>query len=96
MIKISLYIFAASTIMVTSCGADQQTVDKMADKVCQAMSKYKEEQPETLYDAFVDVQTVSSINGEFKDVSDSQLLSTLEKKCPDGYKKFMKLVEEVE
>jgi hypothetical protein len=96
MTKIAIYFLSAFTMTISSCGADQQTVDKMADKVCQAMSKYKEEQPETLYDAFVDVQKVSSIDGEFKDVSDSQLISTLEKNCPDGYKKFMKLVEEVE
>jgi len=95
MIRVSIFFFAAFLIMLTSCGADQQTVDKMADKVCQAMSKYREEEPETLYDALVDLQKVYSLDGEFKDVN-SQVIITLEKKCPEGYKKYMKLVEEVD
>ena len=92
--KIFTIAFAASTIIMSSCGAKQQIVDKMADEVCQAMSKYKEEDPITLLEAATGLEKVSSNEKEYKDVTEAQLESTLEKNCPDGFKKYKKLIDQ--
>lgn len=94
--KSTVIVFAASIFLLSSCGADQKVVDQMADEVCQAMSKYKEEDPMTLLEAATGLEQVQSKEGDYKDVTEAQLKSSMEKKCPDGYKKFMKLVEEGE
>ena len=93
MSKFTFLACTAVALFFSSCGADQAVVDKMADEMCTAMDKYKEDDPMSMLDAASSMLDVASKEKEYGDVTESQLKETMEKKCPDGYKKFMKLAE---
>jgi hypothetical protein len=91
MTKFTFLAFIASIMLLSSCGADQAVVDKMADEMCTAMSKYDENDPMSLLSCgMLDIATKED---EYGSVTESQLNETMEKKCPDGYKKFKKITE---
>ena len=91
--KFTILAFFAAVVLFSSCGADQVVVDKMADEMCTAMDKYNEEDPMTMLDAASGMLDIASKEEEYGSVTESQLKETMEAKCPEGYKKFMKLAE---
>jgi hypothetical protein len=91
--KLLFTLSIAATVFLTSCGANQEVADKMADEMCSAMSKYKKDDPSTLMEMANAMQAIAGKEQEYKDVTEAQLKETMEKKCPDGYKMMIEMSE---
>jgi len=63
----------------------------MADEMCEAMSKYKEEDPMSMLDAYSDMMIISKKTDEYGTVTETQLKKAMIKKCPEGWKKYSSL-----
>jgi hypothetical protein len=72
---------------MSSCG-NSAAANKMADELCVAMEKYKEDDPISMLDAASDMMDISKKTDEYGQVTDTQLKKAMIKKCPDGWKKF--------
>ncbi len=94
--RITLMAITATTLFLSSCGANQQAVDNMADEMCKAMDKYNEEEPVTILAAAEDIDRISKNEADYGKITEEQLKETMEKKCPAGYAKFLKMVEDGE
>ncbi len=81
---VALFAFA---LLFSSCGADQATVDAMADDMCNIMEKYNPEDISSMMDVATEMMELSSKEG-YGSVSEAQMKSAMEAKCPEGYKKF--------
>lgn len=80
-----------ATLFLSSCGADQATVDKMSGKMCEAMEAYDPEKPMTMLDVSKKLMDIANNKDEYGTVSESQLQSAMEKECPEGWTKFEEL-----
>lgn len=81
-------VFALSTVIVLySCGGSA-AANKMADEMCSAMEKYKEDDPMSMLDAASDMMDISKKTEEYGKVTEGQLKKAMMKKCPEGWKKF--------
>lgn len=86
-------IFALAVGLLSSCGADQATVDKMAGEMCTAMEAYNEADPMTLLDAANQMTEIAGKEDEYGKVTEDQLMKAMESQCPEGHKKFLSLAE---
>ena len=86
-------LFALASAFLTSCGADQATVDKMSGEMCSVMEKYDEADPSSMLTAANGMIEIAGKETEYGKVTEDQLYSAMEKQCPEGYKKFKALAE---
>ncbi len=80
----------AGLALLYSCGGSA-AANKMADEMCIAMEKYKEDDPMSMLDAASDMMNISKKTEEYGKVTEAQLKRAMMKKCPDGWKKFESL-----
>ena len=90
-----IVIFALAVGLLSSCGADQATVDKMAGEMCAAMEMYNETDPMSLLDAANAMTEIAGKEAEYSKVTEDQLMKTMETSCPEGHTKFKNLAEGV-
>ncbi len=86
-------LMLATALIFSSCGADQKTVDACADDMCSAIEKLDIENDPMSALGFLDEMTKIMDKEGYDGVTESQLYSAMEKKCPEGYKKFKELVD---
>ena len=92
MTKFATLVFPA-LVFLSSCGADQAIVDKMTTEICTAMDKCNEKDPLSVLEATGAVIDVMSMSEEYGDVTETQFEESMKNKCPEGYKKFLKMTE---
>ena len=83
--------FFGLALIFSSCGADQATVDAMADDMCKIMEKYNPEDPMSALDIITPMTELSSKEG-YGSVTEAQLKSAMESKCPEGAKKMEEMM----
>ena len=77
-------------LIFSSCGADQATVDAMADDMCKIMEKYDPEDISSMMDVASEMMDLSSKEG-YGSVSQSQLEKAMKENCPEGLKKMQEM-----
>jgi hypothetical protein len=77
-------------LIFSSCGADQATVDAMADDMCKIMEKYNPEDPMTALDIITPMTELTEKEG-YGSVTQAQLEKAMEEKCPEGLKKMKEM-----
>ncbi len=89
-----LVLVFAIALVFSSCGADQKVVDACADDMCKAVESLDiENDPMSIISFAEEMAKIMEKEG-YDGVTQSQLYSAMEKKCPDGYKKFKKMMDE--
>ena len=83
--KYLIILFGAT--IISSCGADQSTVDAASQEMCDALSGIDLEDPSALMDAAMGMMSVAE-NEDFASISEAQLESAMKEKCPDGWAAF--------
>ncbi len=78
-------------LIFSSCGADQATVDAMADDMCKIMEKYNPEDPMSALDILTPITELGDKEG-YGSVSQAQLEKAMEEKCPEGFKKYQDMM----
>ena len=81
-------VFVATTLFYTSCGADQKTVNKMADEMCVAMKSYNPKDPIGSLGALNKIMAITKKQDEYGSVTEGQLKDAMKKICPEGATKF--------
>lgn len=93
-------LFAISIVAVfsiASCGgAKQETVNKMADELCEAMSLYDESNPMSSIEVASALTKIKNNVEEYGKVTDTQLMTAMEEKCPEGAALYKELIPEEE
>lgn len=86
------------SVVFVSCNkkADEKTVNKMADEVCNAMALIIDEDPMSIIEAHSALLKIEENTEEYGNVTEIQLLSVMDEKCPDGANKYKNLVSESE
>lgn len=74
--------------ILSSCGADQATVDKMTQEMCTALEGVDTEDISSLMDAAIGMMDVVEKSDDYASVTEAQLESAMKEKCPDGWKVF--------
>lgn len=94
----SILLFVASIVLVSACNnkADKETINKMADEVCNAMELIDEGDPMSYIEAQSALVTIQENIEQYGKVTENQLLTAMNEKCPDGAKKYSNLVAESE
>ena len=82
----------AVLMLLGACGANEETVNKMADEMCAAMELITDD-PMSLMAAAEKMTEVASNADEFSSVTEDQLMTAMEERCPDGAAKFKDLTE---
>jgi len=86
-----LFIILIGATVISSCGANQETVDNMAQEMCDALDGIDLEDPSGLMDAAMAMMDVASNEDAYSAVSEAQLESAMKEKCPDGWSTFEEL-----
>lgn len=86
-------LFVATTLFFTSCGADQKTVNKMADEMCVAMKSYNPKDPIGSLSALKKISAISKKQDEYGSVTEGQLQDAMKSICPEGFKKFVNFLK---
>ena len=66
--------------------ADQATVDKMTNEMCEALSGVDTSDLSSLMDAAIAMMDVTSKEDEYSSVTQAQMESSMKEKCPDSWK----------
>ena len=88
--------FLAGFFLLTSCDSDPKVADQMADEMCVAMALYNEQEPMTMLDAAITMLEIAAKEKEYNEVTEQQLIDSMEENSPDGYRKFLKMSQETE
>jgi hypothetical protein len=90
-------LFIVVSIVLVSCNkkADKETVNKMADGVCNAMALIVDEDPMSIIEAHSALLKIQE-NEQYGKVTENQLLTAMKEKCPEGAEKYTNLVTETE
>lgn len=78
----------AGSLVFSSCGADQATVDAFANDMCATMEKYNPDDLNSMMEVAGEMMEIAT---KYSDVSDAQVKEAMEAKCPEGYKKMMEM-----
>jgi PBP1b-binding outer membrane lipoprotein LpoB len=79
-------------LIFSSCGADQATVDAMADDMCKIMEKYNPEDPMTMLDISSEMLDLQSKDG-YGSVTETQMMDAMKEKCPEGAEKMQSILD---
>ena len=90
--KLLFVAFFALAVLLTSCGADQKTVDAMTADMCSMMEKYNPDDVTTLLSISTEMMDMKNKEGYDK-VSESQLMDAMKAKCPEGAKKMQSIID---
>ncbi len=86
-------VFAIALSLTTSCGADQKKVNACAEELCTIMDELNIEEDPMGALSVIEKMTAIMENEDYKNITEKQLYSAMEKQCPEGYKKFKELAE---
>lgn len=92
--KILFTLFAVSILSISCGGAKQETVDKMADELCEAMSLYDEANPMSSIEVASALTKVQQNVEEYGKVTKEQIMTAMEEKCPEGAEHYKKLTSQ--
>lgn len=81
-----------SLVVFTSCGADQATVDKMTVDMCEALKGIDTGDISSLMDAATAMTEVLAKDEGYESVTQAQLESAMQEKCPDSWKVLEELM----
>ncbi|HBH50127.1 MAG TPA: hypothetical protein DDX98_15890 [Bacteroidales bacterium] len=82
----------AALFLLGACGPDQETVNKMADEMCEAMALITDD-PMSLMDAATKMGEIMDKTDEYGNITEEQLIAAMEERCPDGASRFKDLSE---
>jgi hypothetical protein len=89
--RIIFTLFVVSILSISCGGAKQETVDKMADELCAAMSLHDESNPMSSIEVVSALTKVQQKVEEYGKVTEDQIMKAMKEKCPDGlelYKEY--------
>jgi len=78
--------------MLSSCGADQATVDKMTKEMCEALDGVDTSDLSSLMDAAIAMMDVSEKEEAYGSVTQAQMETSMKEKCPDSWKVFEEIL----
>lgn len=94
--KVLYALFVVSIFSVSCGGAKQETVTKMADEMCKAMSLHDESNPMSSMQVVSALTEVKQNTEEYGKVTETQLMSAMEESCPEGAELYKKMVQQAE
>ena len=86
------FIILVGFLTLSSCGADQATVDKMTNEMCEALNGVDTSDLSSLMDAAIAMMDVTSKEDEYSSVTQAQMESSMKEKCPDSWKVFEEIL----
>ncbi len=86
------------SLLLGSCSnkAKQETVDKMANEMCHAMSLINEADPMSILEAHSALTKIWEKTEEYGKVTEEQMQESMGRICPDGLEKYLNMVAEEE
>ncbi len=84
-------ILLGLTLFFASCGADQATVTKATDELCEAYANYDEKNPSSTIKVLGKVSKIMS-NESYQSITEAQLMDAMNEKCPKAAKHIEKLL----
>lgn len=90
--KLLYSVAILGVLSLSSCGADQATVDKLTEEMCTALDGVTMDDPVGLLNAATAMSEIAT-KDEYSSVTEAQLKDGMKEKCPEAYKTLEELVE---
>jgi len=90
--KLLFLSFVLLGFLMTSCGADSETVNKATDELCEVMNNFDETDPSSMLEASTKLTEISE-NEDYASITEDQMLDAMAEKCPEGKKKLEELIK---